>query len=192
MICAALWIVLQWASLIARTDQYLNKARLWFQENELILNENKTNILIFRTNRSTKEIPNSINVLNQNVKINEHTKFLGLWIDQFLKWDKHVDFTSKKLNSICFSFRVASKYMGLKTMRILYHSNFESILRHGIIFWGSANIHSLFVSQKRVVRICFGMGYRDSCRGIFKDKGIFTVYALYIFECLMFLHKNKN
>lgn len=178
--------------LILKTDQYLNKAKLWFEENELILNENKTNILIFRTSRCTKEIPQSINVLNQDFEVNEYTKFLGLYIDQFLKWDKHVDYTSRKLNRICFSFRVASRYMNVETMRMLYHSNFESVLRYGMIFWGSANVHDIFVCQKRAIRLCFGMGYRDSCRGIFREKRILTVYALYVFECLMFLYKNKH
>lgn len=36
------------------------------------------------------------------------------------------------------------------------------------------------------------MGFRESCRGRFRSKNILTVYGLYLFECLMFLHKNRS
>nr|CAI5826121.1 unnamed protein product [Callosobruchus analis] len=36
--------------LISRTDTYFNKAREWFNINRLVLNEQKTNIVVFRKN----------------------------------------------------------------------------------------------------------------------------------------------
>lgn len=39
---------------------------------------------------SLRVIPNFINLIDQDFSINEYTKFLGVNIDLFLKWDKHI------------------------------------------------------------------------------------------------------
>lgn len=36
------------------------------------------------------------------------------------------------------------------------------------------------------------MDFNQSCRGVFREMGIFTVYALYIYECVMFVCRNKS
>ncbi|VEN59337.1 unnamed protein product [Callosobruchus maculatus] len=177
--------------LISRTDKYFDKAREWFNTNRLVLNEQKTNIVVFRTNRSRKDIPTSVPLINQDFELSTYTKFLGIYIDQFLRWDKHIESINKKLSKICYSFRITSKYLSLEALRILYHANVESVLRYGLMFWGAGNIASLFVLQKRIIRLIDKMGFQQSCRGVFKEKQILMLYGLYLFECLMFLHKHK-
>lgn len=36
------------------------------------------------------------------------------------------------------------------------------------------------------------MRFRDSCRGKFRELSLLTVYGLYLHECLLYLHRNKN
>nr|CAI5845394.1 unnamed protein product [Callosobruchus analis] len=117
--------------LISRTDTYFNKAREWFKINMLVLNEQKTNIVVFRTNRSKKDIPTSVNLINQDFELSTFTKFLVVYIDQFLRWNKHIQIVNKKLSRICYSFRITSKYLSIKAMKILYHANGKSVLRYG-------------------------------------------------------------
>jgi hypothetical protein len=49
-------------------------------------------------------------------------------------------------------------------------------MSYGIIFWGNSP-HSLgiFKIQKRALRILMGIGYRDSCRELFKEEKILTL-----------------
>lgn len=49
------------------------------------------------------------------------------------------------------------------------------MLRYGLVFWGAGNIESVFITQKRAVRIIFDMRYKESCQGVFKEKRIFTL-----------------
>ena len=70
----------------------------WFQANKLSLNLNKTNYIIFRSIK--KPIPNTNNMAlidNTTIPQVSSTKFLGVHIDQHLKWKTHIDEISKKI-----------------------------------------------------------------------------------------------
>jgi hypothetical protein len=49
---------------------------------------------------------------------------------------------------------------------------------------------TLFLAQKRVIRVLLRLGPRESCREGFKRLGILTVPSLYIYSMLMFVVKN--
>ena len=50
----------------------------------------------------------------------------------------------------------------------------------------------LFKLQKKAIRVVFGMQGRQSCRGTFQSNNILTFPSLYIFSCLMFVHKHPH
>jgi len=79
--------------------------------------------------------------------------------------------------------------MGLGRIRNFYHSKFESVVRYGIIFWGTDNeTVPIFTCklQKRVIQSVCGAGTGTTCRQLFKDCKILTVTSLYIYEVLCF------
>lgn len=172
---------------------FFGNVSTWFTENRLILNTDKTNLICFKTKRSNAENIDEIKIGNDTLVASDNVKFLGVYINKNLDWSFHINKVVKKLSSVCYGIRVVGKYMNEKAKKNLYFANFESILKYGIIFWGrDSNIQNAFVTQKRVVRVISGMGFNQSCRNSFKSMGIMTVYALYIFECLMFIHRNAN
>jgi hypothetical protein len=76
---------------------------------------------------------------------------------------------------------------------MVYHSLFHSILSYGIMFWGNSP-HSpvIFKMQKRVIRTLMGIGYRESCRELFKELKILTLSSQYIFSLLLFVFYNRG
>lgn len=85
------------------------------------------------------------------------------------------------------------KYLEFDVLKIIYCANFQSVLRFGIIFWGgSKDVHKIFIIQKRTIRLLLGLKARESCRGKFRELGLLTVTGLYIYECLLFLFRNKR
>ncbi|CAH1981659.1 unnamed protein product [Acanthoscelides obtectus] len=99
----------------------------------------------------------------------------------------------KRLNNACYSIRVLSKYLDLKTLKTVYYANFESIVRFGIIFFGhSSDTNRIFLVQKRVLRCILKISSRETCRRKFKSNKILTVAAIYIQEILIFTFKNIN
>nr|CAI5832211.1 unnamed protein product [Callosobruchus analis] len=117
----------------------------------LVLNANKTNLLLFKTKNHSGQVPSmNINLGNDvEFQLVDNTKFLGVYVDETLRWTSHVEATEKKLNSVCYTLRVLGNYLDFRTLKIIYYSNFESILRYGIIFYGHSNsLQRLFIVQK--------------------------------------------
>ena len=61
------------------------------------------------------------------------------------------------------------------------------------MFWGnSSHSRSIFITQKRTVRIIMKAKAKDCCREIFSKLGISTFYTQYIFSTLMFVVKHED
>jgi hypothetical protein len=66
-------------------------------------------------------------------------------------------------------------------------------MNYGIIFWGnSSHSSTIFLLQKKVIRIMLGCGSRVSCRNIFKELEILPLASQYIFSLSMFVLQNKT
>lgn len=168
-------------------------AKNYFTNAEMVLNIAKTSTILFKTRQSTIEAPADIILDTTQLNLAKCTKFLGIHINENLNWETHIDSLSIKLNKTCYAIRVISKYANLSTLKTLFFANFESVARFGILFWGSSqHMQKVFVTQKRVIRIVFKMNFNDSCRGVFRTNKIMTMYALYIYECLIFIFRNRN
>ena len=183
----------QTVSLIDETKNLFEKTCIWFEKNKLILNENKTKLILFRTKMSKKEKPDNVVLDGKSFDLSKNVKCLGFHIDEFLDWSYHIDSLCGKLSSVCYGIRILTQYIGENALRAVYFANFEGSARYGIVFWGAnATISKVFVLQKRVLRIIYKMKYLESCRNVFRSKGILTIYGLYIYEIIMFFYKHKN
>ena len=68
----------------------------WFKANKLTLNVDKTVCMIFPPNKAT--VSNiHIKILDQVIPTCTQTKFLGLWLDTNLSWDKHLSVICSKM-----------------------------------------------------------------------------------------------
>lgn len=137
------------------------------------------------------EPPETVIINGTPANLVSNAKFLGVTIDGNLYWSSHISVLKEKLNRSFYTLRILKKYVNLNVLKTVYFSNFLSALRFGITFWGQCvNVQEIFVIQKAVVRVIFNLGYRQSCRGVFRENKILTVTAVYIFEILMFMYKN--
>lgn len=179
--------------ILTKANHLFAIATEWFEKNKLILNKEKTNILLFRTKQTTVLKPPVIDINNKELPFSEDAKFLGIYINEYFDWSFHINTVKKKLNTICYGIRVLGRYVNERTLRVMYCANFESVLKYGIIFWGRhTSAQDIFVVQKRIIRIIRKMEYNETCRNVFRSLGLMTFWAVYIYECLMFFFKNKE
>ena len=84
----------------------VNQLSQWFQKNRLIINKEKTVAMHFHhIQNSTIDCP-QIKLGAKSVTYANSTKFLGLWLDENLKWSIHVQTLTKKLSGLCFAIRM--------------------------------------------------------------------------------------
>ena len=105
---------------IINTD--LKTIKHWFDSNKLSLNISKTKYIIF-----SKKDSISIKINNAIVHKVVNYRFLGLNIDQDLKWETHLNLVCKKLASALFAIRTVSLELNNRNTSLeVYHSLFES------------------------------------------------------------------
>ena len=121
------------------------------------------------------------------------TKFLGVYIDNALSWEPHIDSTAKKLAPVCYALYRLTQVSSRSTVISYYYAHFVSRASYGIIFWGcSHHFERIFRLQKKAVRYIAGVSKYSSCRNIFKDLNILTLACIYILEIVLYVKKNFN
>ena len=156
---------------------------------------NKTYFLQFFTKKKKieKEIPLQIVTANSLLINSNSTKFLVLMIDSMLTWEEHIMGLSHKLNKACFAIKAMKTLLTWKSWKMVYYSYFHSVMSYGIIFWGTSPYsNNILRIQKRIIRIIMNSLKRESCRQLYKQQQILTVYGQYIYSLLMFVVKSRE
>ena len=124
---------------IVNTD--LLKLSDWFKANGLSLNIQKTNFMLF----GSKHIPLTdsrdfqIKIDSTNITRVATTKFLGIIIDEKLKWQHHISYVALKLSkSIGILNRLKTK-LPKSCLLTVYYSLIYPHLTYCNIIWGGAS-----------------------------------------------------
>jgi hypothetical protein len=106
------------------------------------------------------------------------------------------DEVASKLRSNAYRFSLLRANLSLKSMRNVYFADVQSHILYTIVIWGgSPQLEQVFVAQKRCIRAMAGKKHwrgpaaLDSCKPLFLEYKILTVYSLHILEAAKFVKK---
>jgi len=169
-----------------------NDINNWFESNLLNLNFTKTYYLEFSPSKRHK--PHTLIQHNSKYVSNAtQTNFLGLSLDDTLTWNYHTESLMKKMSAASYALRQVKYTLSTDSLKLIYFAHVQSIMNYGVIFWGnSPSAKKVFILQKKIIRIIANIGMRDSCREIFKNLQIMTLYSLYAYSIILFVVKNKH
>ena len=68
-------------------NQELEKVTLWLVANKLSLNVGKTNFMIVKSKNKNVQHKVTVSIADQSIKQVDHTKFLGVYIDEKFCWN---------------------------------------------------------------------------------------------------------
>lgn len=159
-------------------DFIISHTKLWFTSNQLAINEAKSQNLL-------------VTLKNHDFNNPQFVKFLGVRIDPALKWDQHTSHIANKLCSVIYLFRNLSDCVSADVLRIAYFGLFQSVISYAILAWGhSPAAARIFSLQRRIIRILAGISYREDCKNSYKTLHLMTLPSIYIYNCLLYTHKN--
>ena len=76
----------------------------WLKANKLSLDTTKTELMLIGSTHNNKKFDNLLVIrVGNELRCTHATKYLGLIVDDTLKWDLHIDYISKKLKRILVS-----------------------------------------------------------------------------------------
>ena len=76
--------------------------RLWCKENVMVINTDKTKVLLITSRQKRYNLQNDNVLLNSNgfdLKLSSNDKILGVQIEDNLIWNGHFQYISKKITS---------------------------------------------------------------------------------------------
>lgn len=160
----------------------------WCLVNKLIINFDKTCIINFTPFNIFFE---SFKFNDVVIKVVNNNKYLGIIIDEKLKWASQICMLCKKLNSQVFLMRKLVRMVDKKTAIIFYYSNFQSKIGYGLTLWGESPLtETVLLTQKKMLRIMDGKRLDYPCKKLLIKYGILTVYNLYVYELIKMAMKN--
>jgi hypothetical protein len=131
-----------------------------------------------------------VSIDGKGVKKVDSIKFLGVMIDCNLNWKKHIFHIKSKVSKGIGIICKARKYLSKQVLISLYYSFIYPYLSYCIEVWGSAGItciNSLFVLQKKTIRILASRPPRENSAPIFKSLKILTIHKIYSYRLGLFM-----
>ena len=159
------------------TSDYIHQ---WFVANGFFLNDNKTQ-------------QQTYTLKSMEPSITDTVKFLGILIDKRLTWQSHINYVSTRLSRITYLLKNLTHYVSYEYVRSAYFAFFQSVMRYGLILWGSSsNISVILRIQKKAIRILTSSKLDEHCKPLFIQTKILTVINLYIYDILSEIKNNIN
>ena len=162
----------------------------WLSSNKIKINISKTNYIVF-TLRSTVSIP-PITIGGREIARSDCSKFLGLYVDEHLRFDRHVTFLSKKISKSVGILNRVKHFLPNHVLINLYYSLIYPYMLYVIESWYGCSLtlrKKIEVLQKRSIRCIYNLSFNEHTAQYFRMSKIVTLEQLYKISMLVYIHK---
>lgn len=198
-----------WINTYKEAEHGLGLLQNWLKRNCLTLNVNKTKYLTF--SKTARGQPSEdfnlklhscqgiyqknqgLSCLCPTIAHSKSIKYLGIEIDDNLRWNSHIDVITKKLTRYIYFFRNIRNILNINDIKKVYYALCQSQIEYGITGWGSAlstHTERLNIAQKGVLKTILKVPLRTPTEEIFKNFNVYNVQKLYSKNILFKLKKN--
>ena len=161
----------------------VTELRQWFCANNLTLNVNKTEKIIF----SLRDVGNGVGGANGVVR------FLGVQLDSRLIFENHVDAVASKITRSIFLLKNLCRTVEKSVVLMVFHALVQSLCNFSLLAWGHApQSERIFGLQRRALRVVEGLDYGADVRASFVKLRVLTLPCRYIFDCIIYMKKNSG
>ena len=164
----------------------------WFNANKLSLNLSKTHYMVFTTSPQVRATKVDFNVDNNPINQVTKTKFLGVVIDDQLRWCDHIDHVCTKVRKSLGIIKRASKILNADTLKSLYYTMIFPYLNYCHLVWGKASASQLkriTNLQKRAIRVISSEPWLAHTHPLFLHHKIIKFEDLYTYLLSLFTYK---
>ena len=146
----------------------------WLLSNKLSLNVTKTEYMFLGTEfkLSNLGIVLPVKIGNQEIPRVKNAKYLGVHLDENLKWNEHIDKLCSKVSRSISGLRQARDYVPLNILVLIYKALIQPVFDYCDVVWGNLNKELALRIQKlqnRVARIITFQSYDARSSEILKQ-----------------------
>ena len=137
----------------------------------------------------------AISANGHTIKEVTKTKFLGVILDNKLRWNEHIIYIAKKISKSVAILKMVKFIFPSDILKMLYYSLVYPYFTYCNIIWSSAaitHLDPLIKLQKKAVRIISRAGYFDHTEALFKNLKLLQLRDVYNLNCAKFIYRCYN
>ena len=167
----------------------------WMKLNKLSLNTDKTKLIIFHSrHKSFDKDSLSIKFNGKKLIPVNFVKYLGMFLDNHLSWDYHINQLSKKLSRANGILAKLRHNAPIETRIQVYYAIFYSHLIYGYLLWGltsEKNLNTIRILQKKCIRIITFSDFNSHTNQHFIDNKLLKVDEIIKIQQLKLVYEFK-
>ena len=174
-------------------NKELTSLNKWLNANKISINVSKTKYLLFSYRNQIKL--RTIKIGKAKISEKDHIKFLGILIDNRLKFHFHTSYISSKLSKQIGLLYKLSKYIPTNVLKLLYNTLFLPYINYGIEAWFgsfSNNTEKIFILQKKSIRAINCLPFCAHTNQYFSDMNLLKLNDLYCYKISILMFKIIN
>ena len=164
-------------NIIVNLNCDLQEATKWCDNNNMVINTDKTKAMFISTSHKHPTIQNSTHDLRVGTASvqNSHTeRLLGVTLDSTLSWITQVDKTIKKCNSLLFLLGRIKYFLNIPSRQLFFNAYILPHIDYCCTIWGNCNTdlqNRLLKFQKRAARLILDQDMTTSSQVLFQQLG---------------------
>ena len=184
-----------WNELQTTVERDLVTVKNWFDLNLLTINFNKSKYILFSSYLNKNVEIEKLNLGEYEIERVRYIKYLGVFIDQHLRWDRHAQHIAQKIRSILQKFKFLKSFLNIKQLMTLYCSLVQSHIYYGILGWGGiidSHLKSVNVVQKWILKIIYGRDKQYPSNELFLESKVMDARQLFCLRMLLRIFKKPS
>jgi hypothetical protein len=120
-------------------------------------------------------------------------KYLGVQIDQNLRWDSQVSLVSSRIRRLIYIFKNLRQVADRKLLLQVYTALCESVICYCLNSWGGAARTYMIVAeraQRAVLKVLLKLPFMYATTELYAISNTLSVRKLYVLKCLCRFHKH--
>lgn len=176
----------------------MNLIQRWFYNNGLTINVAKTKYVIFSSTDRFNDVTHNLFLGQERVERVENVNYLGLMLQQNLKWNIHVDQVHRKIVKFLGILRRSSHMLPEKEKKNLFYAHVHSQICYLNIIWQNAPhyvMNKITVTLNKFMRVIFWEQYLDPnvrTLDLYKNNHVLSFSQINFFESTLFMFKLKH
>ena len=153
-----------------RLNNDMENASTWMKSNKMILNNAKTKCMVITTKKKSHNLQNkSLDICVDGVAIEcvTNEKLLGVEIDNFLTFNKHISCLASKVSLRILALRRIKHFLPLFARKLFYNALILPYFEYCINVWSMCNVTTMeraFRLQKLAARVILDINNPSSIR----------------------------
>ena len=179
-------------SIKRKINKELKLLNKWLVSNKISINATKTKYIIFSYRANSDINLGKLTIGKTKISETDNIKFLGIFLDNRLKFNVHVNYLSTKISKQIGLLYKLNKYLPKEILKLLYNSFILPYINYGIEAWFSSyqnNTNKITVLQKKSIRAINNLPFNSHTNDYFHSMNLLKIQDLFKYKISLLMFK---